>query len=333
MLGAGKEEREHHMTRFRFASLLVAILTGACSAASPPNTAGNLPAAPAAIPDPPAAEMETRVDGLSAAFLAYVYPIDGDDLALGWRTFEVPLFRDNMRALGSCIEAEGFRQVATAFREAMPGMPVEAWQFPNLVTLRALGFNTPPADVALDLTGSMEPEAAITDSEHPLVQTLALHPELGVAPTIEAAVELNDVLWSCVVANQMTEAFDHVYGLKASWRSELHRLDETPALAAVIAGFVECVRIIDPVFADVADVWEWWSVEFGQRINLDFDPDVTEEEFAAELVRWGQAYADCVLPVTEAREEARLAARQKHVDEQLVQLLETQADLMVDLAP
>lgn len=312
-------------------SLSIAVLAAACSPATPIESGGS--SANAAPPAESPSLAESSVDGLSGSFLAFVYPLNADDLALGRRTFEEPLFRDNMLALGSCIEAEGFRDVAPAFREATLGAPGEAWQFPDLAHLRQQGFNTPPADAALDLMGSLEPNAVITDSQHPLLQVLAQYPELGVGATLEAANDLNEVMWSCVKANQMTEALDNASQLMGRWRSELRRLDETPAVAVEIMAFVECVRSIDPVFAGVADVDEWWATEFGQMINLDFDPDVSEAEFESELLRWGQGYADCVAPVVEVREKARLAARQKHVDEELVQLIEIQTNLLEGLKP
>lgn len=320
------------MFGFRLTLMLaMAVLAAACSRTTLIESGGSSSLATPPIESPSPAE--NSIDGLSESFLAFVYPLTADDLVLGRRTFEEPLFRNNMLALGSCIEAEGFREVAPAFREATMGVPSEAWQFPDLARLRQRGFSPQPADTAMSLMGSLELNTAIADPEHPLLQVLAQFPELGVAATLEAANGLNEVLSSCVVANQMTEAFDSASQVMGRWRSELRQLDETPAIAVEVTAFVACVRSIDAVFADVADVGQWWAAEFGQMINLDLDPDVSETEFESELVRWGQGYAECVEPVVDAREETRFAARQKHVDRESVRLLEIQANLMEDLEP
>ncbi len=327
-----RRDRRFQVFGFRLTLMLaMAVLAAACSRTTLIESGGSSSLATPPIESPSPAE--NSIDGLSESFLAFVYPLTADDLVLGRRTFEEPLFRNNMLALGSCIEAEGFREVAPAFREATMGVPSEAWQFPDLARLRQRGFSPHPADTAMSLMGSLELNTAIADPQHPLLQVLAQFPELGVAATLEAANGLNEVLSSCVVANQMTEAFDSASQVMGRWRSELRQLDETPAIAAEVTAFVVCVRSIDAVFADVADVGQWWAAEFGQMINLDLDPDVSETEFESELVRWGQGYAECVEPVVDAREETRFAARQKHVDRESVRLLEIQANLMEDLEP
>jgi len=272
----------------------------------------------------------TDISGLSAAFLAYAYPLDGGDLELGWRTFEEPLIRANMLDLGACLDAEGFRAVAQAFRESESTPPREAWQFPDLARLRETGFNTPAPGAAWNLMGSLEPDG-ISDSQHPLLEDLARYPDLEIEATLQAANDLNAVLWSCVVGNPMADSFDHLHRLKADWRAELHRLDEEPVVAETIPVFLDCVRAIDPLFADIEGVDQWWAAQTGQRINIEFDPDITQAEREATLLEWGQGYSECVAPVAAARAAGRLAARQAHVDEDLAQLLEVQSRLNADL--
>lgn len=303
----------------------------ACSSADPSTP----------LPDPPPtltgsqgpSTTEVVDNALTPAFVAYVFPLDGADIAAGWNAFDKRSIQQNLRAIGSCVEAEGFGGVAAALRESDLPNAGASWLFPNMARLRSRGFVVETSGIGWNLLGSMEPNATIADPEHPLVRDLASSPELGVAATLEAANELNSVLWSCTVANQLPDAFQQAQQLGVSWRAEMARIDDTPAVRTAIEALLECVRTIDPLFSDVTDIDNWWSTQLGEQINLDFDPNVSEAEFSSEMLRWGQGYAHCVAPVVVAREGARFAARQERTSEQFEVLLELQTDLTNALNP
>ncbi len=316
--------------RLSMLAVLLAFAT-ACSSADPSTPPRNLLPTPTSSQGP--ATIEMTDNDLMPAFIAYIFPLNGTDIRVGWNTFDKPSIRQNLRAIGSCVEAEGFDGVAAALREADLPNAGASWLFPDMATLRSRGFVVETTGAGWNLLGSMEPNATIADPEHPLVQDLVNSPELGVTPTLEAANELNSVLWSCTVTNQLPTAFEQAQQLAVSWRAEIARIDDTPAVKTAIEALLECVRTIDPVFSDVTDVDNWWSTQLGEQINLDFDPNVSEAEFSSEMQRWGQGYANCVAPVVVAREGVRFAARQERISEQFKVLVELQADVTKALNP
>jgi hypothetical protein len=273
-------------------------------------------------------------EGLSAAFLGYMYPVDGSDWALGWRTYELPVQQRYFRLTGQCMENAGYRELGRALREAeSSGFPSQGWLFPDLAELREHGFEWDQTDPALDVAfTAFDPSAtadALESGVSVYLDLLAKNPELGIPATGQAAVQLNKELWSCEVeASQQTIGADSPEGVSQSWFVSLSRMEtDDPDVSAAVTEAVACARQIDPAFSSVSSLVEWLATLDGVTASM-----TNLDEAQAARRTWGQAYAGCVEPLVDVRREKRLALREKLVNDQLPQLLAQQSELAARLS-
>ncbi|NOY56487.1 MAG: hypothetical protein GXP34_10940, partial [Actinobacteria bacterium] len=323
----------------RSVALLVAALLGlsACSVATPPGSgSGTVSSGTPGTSSTQGMPQADIPEGLSAAFLAYRYPVDGADWALGWRTYELPIEKRFLRFLGACVVDAGYRALGRAVREAKNvGVPSEGWLFPDLDVLRQRGFEWDDADPALSVIGSVSDMSGVSAEEQDssldiLRGDLERWPQFGIPATIDAARGLNDDVTACEV-----KAGDASYGrledadlgFARQWLFAVQRMETDDAEVSAAAGdALVCARQIDPLFADASSLVEWLAMLDGESINLDYGGASTEEVDAKRRA-WGQAYGVCVGPLVEVRRRKRLVLREQIVNEQLPQLLEIQARL------
>ena len=247
----------------------------ACSAGQPAT--GPEPFSPASTTS------TTAVGGLDSSVVSFLYPINGEELQLGQRTFELPILRRANRDLATCVGDQGYRQYAEALLGATPAIAIQAWLYPDVPSLRADGFDTPPPDPALNLLGSINGDTDAADAGEFLVEDLERNPQFGVPATIESANALNAAIVQCLTDATPDATYESVQLIQTSWRRRLSDIDDTEELAQLTEGLLTCVRAIDVVFVDVSSVEDWWATQFGEQINLDFDPSVGDEEFRARM--------------------------------------------------
>jgi len=322
----------------RSVALLVAVLLGlsACSVATPPGSGSG--AVSSGTPGTSSTQGVPQADipeGLSAEFLAYRYPVDGAEWALGWRTYEAPIQQRYYRVMGACIEQAGYRALGRAVREAQNlGFLDQGWLFPNLARLRDRGFTWEQTDPALNVVWSVGDPSVVPEGEETgalsvLMDMLSGNRQFGIPATLESARQLNVDAWSCTV-----EASEAVYGrlgdemgMARSWQVTVQRMEtDDPQIVAAAGDALVCAQQIDPLFADASSLVEWLAMLDGESINLGYGGASTEEVDAKRRA-WGQAYGVCVEPLVEVRRRKRLVLREQIVNEQLPQLLEIQARL------
>lgn len=322
----------------------VALILAACTAAdvteSESLVLGSSAEAPAEGAAPP--QSVTRADaGLRAEFLAWVYPVDRSDLLLGRRVYESIGARQQDTAMGSCLVQRGFRVIGEEILSA-PANPVESEMllYPDVDRLRVDGFLiTGGGDRS---AASLAEGMALVDVENrQQVETAtdwvrersSEHPDWGLTeaefvPFIAAAAE-------CMqkhIEERIFEgdpAFASVKSMQNIWSTSLREIDRAPLVAEKIEDALICLRQVGPDFADAASLQEWFAIQFGLQITMDFaavDPasSVTTEDFFNTLREWGQQYGECMAGVVEARVPLRAMARASLVDDDLPVLLELQ---------
>ena len=322
----------------------VALLLAGCTAAdvaeSGPSVLGSSSLTPAEGATAP--QSATRAGaGLRAEFLAWVYPVDRSDVLLGRRVYESFAGRQQDKAMGSCLVSRGFRELGEEILSA-PANPVESEMllYPDVDRLRVDGFLvTSGGDRS---AASLAEGMSLVDIEDREQMDLATdwarersaeHPdwrltEAEFAPFIVAAVEcMHEHVQERTFASD--PAFATVMTMQNTWSTSLREIDRLPVVADKIEGALICLRQVGPEFADAGDLQEWFAIQFGSQIAMDFaavDPasSVTTEDFFNALREWGQQYGECMAGVVEARVPLRAIARASLVDDDLPVLLELQ---------
>jgi hypothetical protein len=198
--------------------------------------------------------------------------------------------------------------------------------FTNLEVLHDRGFQWEQTDPALNVVWTaQDPSVNNSDSMGIYLDLLQRNPDLGVPADEQAVGQLNSVLWGCVMAASKATwgAGSGVSGISQSWLqtlSDMERTDDQVWFADTNA--LDCARQIDPVFASVSTMVEWFATLDGVSASMD---DVDEAQ--TKRREWGQAYATCVERLVQVRTEKRLALRDKMVREQLTQLADQQVAL------
>lgn len=326
------------------AAVAVALLLAGCTAAdvtesgsltrgSPTETQaeGDLALQPATPAD----------TGLRAEFLAWVYPMDRSDLLLGRSVYESFAGRQQDKAMGSCLVSRGFRELGEEILSA-PESPLQSAMLlhPDVDRLRVDGFLT--AGGGDRSAASLAEGMSLVDIEDREQMDLATdwvrersdeHPdwrltEAEIVPFIEAAVEcMQEHVEERTFAGD--PAFASVMSMQNIWSTSLREIDRAPPVEEKIEDALICLRRVGPEFEDAADLQEWFAIQFGLEITMDFaavDPAsaVTTEDFFNALREWGQQYGECMAGVVEARVPLRAKARALLVDDNLLVLLELQ---------
>lgn len=267
---------------------------------------------------------------LSVAFLAYMYPIDGEEMLSAWRWFDAPLQNRWNDAYGSCLRDAGYAGVASWFSFIGPQVTPEYVRFPNLPGLRESGFEMFRTNLGVNLLGALDLDPDVTDTTHLFVQLLANYPGDGVGASAEAASALATVMLDCVESNRVSETTDEADTVRAEWRREMDAIDTEPAVAQAIQEAIPCLNAIDPVFDDVENLSEWLERWNRERISREIDGLLTRSEFGAEAKTWGQSYAVCMAQVAEQREPLRIAARDEIIAAQGTLLEEFEVALLAE---
>jgi hypothetical protein len=265
---------------------------------------------------------------LSPLFLDYRYPVDGPELVLGWETYGEPVQLRYYELVGDCVADGGYEVLGSRIRDATDiGSPGSGgWLFTNLEVLHDRGFQWEQTDPALNVVWTaQDPSVNNSDSMGIYLDLLQRNPDLGVPADEQAVGQLNSVLWGCVMAASKATwgAGSGVSGISQSWLqtlSDMERTDDQVWFADTNA--LDCARQIDPVFASVSTMVEWFATLDGVSASMD---DVDEAQ--TKRREWGQAYATCVERLVQVRTEKRLALRDKMVREQLTQLADQQVAL------
>lgn len=269
---------------------------------------------------------------LSAAFLAYMYPIDGEEKLSAWRWFEAPLQNRWNAAYGSCLNDAGYAGVAAWFSFIGPQVTPEYVRFPNLPGLRERGFEVFRTNLGVNLLGALEFDPDVTDTTQLFVQLLANYPGDGVASSVEAASALGAAMLDCLENTRVSETVDKAEAIRSEWRREMDAIDTEPAVAQAIQEAIPCLNAIDPVFDDVATLSEWLEAWNRTRISREIDGGLTRSEFEAEAKNWGQSYAVCMAQVAEQREPLRIAARAERITAPELPLEAFEAALLAEAA-
>jgi hypothetical protein len=261
----------------------------------------------------------TVVTGLRSEFVAWVVPIDGDEMRLAWETIGLPAMRRNLSEVADCWESNGFATFADQVRSYDPGMLTWSGRLlPDMDTYRRIGFariNTSRIDDVL-ASGSDEPEH--------VVQYVELDPEFGFR--LEDVPAIQAVAKKCNEDNQ-PPLFVIDSGFGREWTSILDEIDQQPEITRITDETVmPCLRQVDPQFTDAADIDGWFALEAGAMINLDQESGDADELNSA-LARWGMGFAECMEPLVQARRQPRLEARDALVDDHFTELLQLQSDI------
>jgi len=269
--------------------------------------------------------------GLSAEFQAAVFPVDGPEYYAGRSGFQVTDARFQMDFLADCIEPLGYREIAKATRELtlVYSYVDEAWRFPDLGRLRDTGFVSPRKSTVEDLwVSSMGSPPKGPEGHDSATILLEAHPEWGVSPDLRDVVVRD--MGGCIdqyLALEKPAVFGLISRMSGDWYTTLDRLDEDPSVAGLMDGVMECLRQVDPVFADAQDPQQWLATLDGRSATITNDVNTDVDAYNQMLTEWGRGYADCVEPVVQARVPLRQAARSELVDSQYAQLLEVQTQL------
>ncbi len=269
---------------------------------------------------------------LSAAFLAYMYPIDGEEMLSAWRWFDAPLQNRWNGAYGSCLRDAGYAGVAAWFSFIGPQGTPEYVRFPNLPGLRESGFEVLRRNPGLNLLTVLELDSESTDASQLFVRVLAASPGDGVAGSVEAASALRAAMLDCLETTTVSETVDKAEAIRAEWRREMDAIDTEPAVAQAIQDAIPCLNAIDPVFKDVGTLAEWLEVWNRTRIGREIDGGLTRSEFEAKAKNWGQSYAICMAQVAEQREPLRIAARAERITAPGASLEAFEAALLAEAA-
>jgi hypothetical protein len=250
---------------------------------------------------------------LSVAFLAYMYPIDGEEMLSAWRWFEAPLQNRWNAAYGSCLRDTGYAGVASWFSFIGPEGTPEYVRFPNLPGLRESGFEIFQRNPGVNLLSILELDSESTDASQLFVRVLAASPGDGVAASMEAASVLRAGMLDCLETIEVSGTVDKAEAIRAEWRREMDTIDTEPAVAQAIQEAIPCLNAIDPVFDDVGSLPEWLEEWNRTRISLEIDGRLTRSELETQAKNWGQSYAVCMTQVAEQREPLRIAARDERI--------------------
>ena len=308
------------------------VLAGVClvaSACTSPTTATTSPTTTGTtVPATTAPTSTTLVTpALSPLFLDYRYPVDGPELVLGWETYEEPVQLRYYELIGDCVADGGYDVLGHGIRDATDlGAPRGGWLFPDLAVLRDRGFEWGQTDPALNVVWTAyDPTLDSPGSVKIYLDLLQRNPDLGVPADEQAVGQLNSILWGCVMAASKATwgAGSGVSWISPDWvqtLSDMERTDDQVWFADTNA--LDCARQIDPVFASVSSLVEWFATLDGVSASMD---DLDEAQ--TKRREWGQAYATCVERLVQVRTEKRLALRDKMIREQLPQLADQQAAL------
>ncbi len=269
---------------------------------------------------------------LSAAFLAYMYPVDGEEMLSAWRWFEAPLQKRWNAAYGSCLNDAGYAGVAAWFSFIGPQGTPEYVRFPNLPGLRERGFEVLRRNPGLNLLSVLEVDTEITDASQLFVRVLAASPGDGVAESVEAASALRAAMLDCLETTTVSETVDKAEAIRTEWRREVDTIDTEPAIAQAIQEAIPCLNAIDPVFDDVATLSEWLEAWNRTRIGREIDGGLTRSELETKAKNWGQSYAVCMAQVAEQREPLRIAARDERITAPGASLVEFEIALSAEAA-
>lgn len=263
------------------------------------------------------------VEGLTSEFLALVMPISGEDLRLGYQSYQASSLLAAYRSLGSCLEAEGFEALAKQVRSVTipkTAYPEEMWLFPNLQDLRAAPrTGSPPTAIYLlnyVMIGTPDDATAaqwIVDLE----SDIEANPQWGVSPTDAERLWtlIND---DCTVYDVgLTDLLVAADGRKQAWMEQVRQLDESETISSTFPQFVDCASLIRPEFAEVETPEEWVAAFGGVWPTVD----------QTELQRIRSEFADCVEPVVEARTAPRIELRGDAVNLDGPELIEFEAQL------
>lgn len=275
----------------------------------------------------PNPDLPARAEALSPAFIAYVFPLTGEEFSYGQRSYDSPFIRQIVLSMADCVETSGYDELAAGLRLWSPPEVLEAWQFPNLPRLAVRGLYREPGAPAMTILEDAAVGGSEFSTSHPLYGTVQQFPEFGVPASVEEIERLATAISACW--GQVESPLDSPFldSVRSSWRVTLHQLDDEPSIASAIEEMMPCLWAIDGRMRDTQSPEEWFAAQLGIEISLAYDPDVPRDELDSQLVAWGQAYGDCVAPVEAARTPLRADERDRLVDEQLPQLLELQAEL------